>query len=177
MTHSDCFNLKPVQNFHNLTISLPIWLEEKKKAYKQLGITRKVGAQWQERWWFSQYQEDRRTAYADTAQSNTKPTSINNGERKGRVFQRMDLTLAVSRVLVRTRTTSSWWATSFTCFGRLQKRRGKSKIREEVEEEIPRRRMRNEYYFSTHGWELRTIGAIDELQSSLFWLSKPLIKP
>ena len=29
------------------------------------------------------------------------------------------ITLPVSRVFVSTRTTSSWWATSFTCFGRL----------------------------------------------------------
>jgi len=42
--------------------------------------------------------------------------------RKPKKRVEREITLAVSRVLVSTRTTSSWDATSFTCFGRLKEK-------------------------------------------------------
>jgi hypothetical protein len=75
------------------------------------------------------------------------------------------ITLPVSRVLVRTRTTSSWWATSLTCLGRLIQNwgiHGKKLVRREIEIEIELTIIEwfVSYYFSTHGWVLWMIGAI-----------------
>lgn len=74
--------------------------------------------------------------------------------------------------------TSSWCATSFTCLGRLRRRRrnvprradegsktGQSYHQTERNTRIERersdeKRRGKSYYFSTHGWELWTTGAI-----------------
>lgn len=94
--------------------------------------------------------------YIKTQKRKRKRDWYRQNRLKRNVARRV-ITLPVSSVFVSTRTTSSWWATSFTCFGRLGSVLDKnmSKLWQNIEN------IRiNSYYFSTHGWELCTIGAI-----------------
>lgn len=61
----------------------------------------------------------RKIEASKTALTSYKSHIINPKNNNLLIIRSKIITLVVSSVFVRTRTTSSWWATSFTCFGRL----------------------------------------------------------